>query len=140
MIIRALTRCTRKRDAAVAIYQIYPPRGIARVVCYSPRHDLTLAELSRTRSKIYARLAGTIPRTGSRPEIEHVLIFENKGEAVGVSNPHPHCQIYANNFVFKTIENEAEASERYLAENGQRAVSGRDRSRKDGWPADNRGK
>jgi UDPglucose--hexose-1-phosphate uridylyltransferase len=53
---------------------------------------------------------------GNRPEIEHVLIFENKGEVVGVSNPHPHCQIYANNFVFKTIENEARTSERYFAE------------------------
>ena len=36
-----------------------------------------------------------------------MLIFENKGEVVGVSNPHPHCQIYATNFVFKTIETEA---------------------------------
>ena len=56
---------------------------------------------------------------GSRPEVEHVLIFENKGEAVGVSNPHPHCQIYANNFVFKTIENEARVSRRHLAETGR---------------------
>src|SRR4030095_2271810 len=56
---------------------------------------------------------------GRRPEIDHVLIFENKGEVVGVSNPHPHCQIYATNFVFKTIQTEALASERYLSENGR---------------------
>jgi UDPglucose--hexose-1-phosphate uridylyltransferase len=56
---------------------------------------------------------------GSRPEIEHVLIFENKGEAVGVSNPHPHCQIYANNFVFKTIANEVEVGRRYFSDNGR---------------------
>ncbi|MEJ7712649.1 MAG: galactose-1-phosphate uridylyltransferase [Pyrinomonadaceae bacterium] len=56
---------------------------------------------------------------GSRTEIKHVLIFENKGEAVGVSNPHPHCQIYANNFVFKTIETEARVSQKYLAETGR---------------------
>ena len=56
---------------------------------------------------------------GARPEIEHVLIFENKGEAVGVSNPHPHCQIYANNFVFKTIANEAQASRTHLTETGK---------------------
>ncbi len=48
-----------------------------------------------------------------------MLIFENKGEAVGVSNPHPHCQIYATNFVFKTIETEARVSERHLAETGR---------------------
>ena len=56
---------------------------------------------------------------GDRSEIEHVLIFENKGEAVGVSNPHPHCQIYANNFVFKTIENELRAGEQYFADKGR---------------------
>ena len=46
-------------------------------------------------------------------------MFENKGEVVGVSNPHPHCQIYATNFVFKTIEVEATASARHLVETGR---------------------
>ena len=59
-------------------------------------------------------------KLGSRPNIEHVLIFENKGEVVGVSNPHPHCQIYATNFVFKTIETEANAQPAgALAETGR---------------------
>jgi UDPglucose--hexose-1-phosphate uridylyltransferase len=48
-----------------------------------------------------------------------VLVFENKGEVVGVSNPHPHCQIYATNFVFKTIETEAAAGERHRRETGR---------------------
>ena len=48
-----------------------------------------------------------------------MLMFENKGEVVGVSNPHPHCQIYATNFVFKTMEIEAEASAEHLAEHGR---------------------
>jgi UDPglucose--hexose-1-phosphate uridylyltransferase len=56
---------------------------------------------------------------GNRPEIAHVLVFENKGEVVGVSNPHPHCQIYATNFVFKTIEIEAAAGQRHLAKTGR---------------------
>jgi UDPglucose--hexose-1-phosphate uridylyltransferase len=56
---------------------------------------------------------------GSRPEVSHVLIFENKGEVVGVSNPHPHCQIYATNFIFTYIERELRAGERYLAETGR---------------------
>jgi UDPglucose--hexose-1-phosphate uridylyltransferase len=55
----------------------------------------------------------------SLEQVNHVLIFENKGEVVGVSNPHPHCQIYATNFVFKTIETEARVSERHLAETGR---------------------
>jgi UDPglucose--hexose-1-phosphate uridylyltransferase len=102
-----------------SIYAARPATGIARVVCYSPRHDLTLTELAlpeivnllKTWQEQYTELAG-------HPDINHVLIFENKGEAVGVSNPHPHCQIYANNFVFKTIENEARVTAKYLEEKG----------------------
>src|SRR5262249_27676862 len=56
---------------------------------------------------------------GGRNEVQHVLVFENKGEVVGVSNPHPHCQIYATNFVFKTIENEAAVSRRHYSETGR---------------------
>lgn len=101
-------------------YRNRAARGIARVVCYSPRHNLTLAELERQEVE---NLLGVWQRQylelGSHPEIDHVLIFENKGEVVGVSNPHPHCQIYATNFVFKTIETEARASERYYQETGQ---------------------
>jgi len=51
--------------------------------------------------------------------VRHVLMFENKGEVVGVSNPHPHCQIYATNFAFRTIELEAAASAEYLDANGR---------------------
>jgi UDPglucose--hexose-1-phosphate uridylyltransferase len=50
---------------------------------------------------------------GARVEVNHVLTFENKGNVVGVSNPHPHCQIYATNFVFKTIAIEVEACGRH---------------------------
>ena len=90
------------------------------MVCYSPRHNLTLAELSvseieallRTWQEQYLEL-------GARPEVNHVLIFENKGEVVGVSNPHPHCQIYATNFVFKTTEIELGAAQRHQHETGR---------------------
>jgi UDPglucose--hexose-1-phosphate uridylyltransferase len=94
--------------------------GVARVICYSPCHDLTVAEMP---------VAAIIPIVevwqqqtydlGRRSEVDHVLCFENKGEVVGVSNPHPHGQVYATNFVFKTIETELAASERYLRETGR---------------------
>jgi UDPglucose--hexose-1-phosphate uridylyltransferase len=94
-----------------------PARGIARVVCYSPKHNLTLAELSSAEIENLLRVwQEQYIDLGSRDEIKHVLIFENKGEVVGVSNPHPHCQIYATNFVFKSIETEARASQRHFAE------------------------
>jgi UDPglucose--hexose-1-phosphate uridylyltransferase len=114
---------TAAPDAAVppsGVYRSRPARGIARVVCYSPRHDLTLAELELNEvDRLLEVWQEQYRDLGSRDGIDHVLVFENKGEVVGVSNPHPHCQIYATNFVFKTIETEARAGERYLAETGR---------------------
>ena len=102
------------------LYRNQPARGIARVVCYSPRHNLTLAELEVCEIENLLRVwQEQYVDLGGRKEINHVLIFENKGEAVGVSNPHPHCQIYATNFIFKTIETEARVSERHLTETGR---------------------
>ena len=107
-------------EKPIGIYINRPARGIARVVCYSPKHNLTLAELQPAEiQNLLREWQSQYEDLGSRQEIEHVLIFENKGEVVGVSNPHPHCQIYATNFVFKHIETEARASERHLKETGR---------------------
>src|SRR5205085_11286815 len=95
-------------------------RGLARVVCYSPKHNLTLGERGVAEVENLLRVwQEQYQDLGGRPEIEHVLIFENKGEAVGVSNPHPHCQIYATNFVFKFIENEARISRQHKKDTGR---------------------
>lgn len=107
-------------EAPAGIYRNRPADGVARVVCYSPNHSLTLAELETDQvDELLTVWQEQYRELGARPEVEHVLIFENKGEAVGVSNPHPHCQIYATNFVFKHIETEARASARHLAETGR---------------------
>jgi len=107
-------------ERPVGIYMNRPARGIARVVCYSPRHNLTLAELAAAEIQNLLHVwQAQYEDLGSRQEIAHVLIFENKGDVVGVSNPHPHCQIYATNFVFKHIETEARAGERHLRETGR---------------------
>src|SRR5690349_17389319 len=103
-----------------AVYKNRPANGIARVVCYSPKHNLTLAELELDEIlELLTVWQSQYRELAALPEVAHVLIFENKGVAVGVSNPHPHCQIYATNFVFKTIEKEAEVSARYLRETGR---------------------
>ena len=102
------------------IYRNQAANGIARVVCYSPNHSLALAELEPSEIETLLGVWQHQYRELSiRKEIKHVLIFENKGEAVGVSNPHPHCQIYATNFVFKTIETEARASQKHFSETGR---------------------
>jgi UDPglucose--hexose-1-phosphate uridylyltransferase len=102
------------------IYRTSRAEGAARVVCFTPRHDLTLARLPEGEVLDLLRvLQDQYRELGARREVRHVLIFENKGDVVGVSNPHPHCQIYATNFVFKTIELEADAQAAHLAEHGR---------------------
>src|SRR5450631_430347 len=101
-------------------YRVRPAQGLARVLCYSPKHNLTIAEMSHELiTEIVQVWQQQTYDLAQRPEVKHVLIFENKGEVVGVSNPHPHGQVYATNFVFKTIEQELLASERYQQENGR---------------------
>lgn len=107
-------------DTPSGIYRNRPALGVARVICYSPKHNLSLAELEPFEiENLIACWQSQYRELGNRREINHVLIFENKGETVGVSNPHPHGQIYATNFVFKTIETEAIVSRRYLNETGR---------------------
>jgi UDPglucose--hexose-1-phosphate uridylyltransferase len=103
-----------------APYRSRPASGVARVICFSPRHDLTLAELSLDAvTEVVEVWQQQSKDLGARPEVRHVLCFENKGEVVGVSNPHPHGQAYATSFVFKTIETELLAQVRYQNETGR---------------------
>ena len=107
-------------DTPTGLYRNRSAQGIARVVCYSPKHNLTLAELSIDEiEQLLCVWQEQYEELGRLPDIKHVMIFENKGEVVGVSNPHPHCQIYATNFVFKTIETEARVSQSYLDQTGR---------------------
>jgi UDPglucose--hexose-1-phosphate uridylyltransferase len=72
-------------------------RGMCRVVCFSPRHDLTIGAMKveairrvvDTWVDQYAELADV-------PWVRHVQVFENRGAMMGASNPHPHGQIWAN--------------------------------------------
>jgi UDPglucose--hexose-1-phosphate uridylyltransferase len=77
------------------------PRGRCRVVCFSPRHDLTLPELEADEIKrvidVWAEQVKDLGKT-----YKWVQVFENKGDLMGCSNPHPHCQIWAVN----TLPNE----------------------------------
>ena len=70
--------------------------GICRVVNFSPRHDLTLAEMNESDIEIViSAWSNEYKSLGSRQDINYVQIFENKGSIMGNSNPHPHGQIWA---------------------------------------------
>ncbi|MGK9475284.1 UDP-glucose--hexose-1-phosphate uridylyltransferase [Melioribacter sp. OK-6-Me] len=71
-------------------------KGICRVVNFSPRHDLTLAEMNIEEiENVITVWQNEFELLGSKPFIKYVQIFENKGKIMGNSNPHPHCQIWA---------------------------------------------
>lgn len=70
--------------------------GICRVVCFSPRHNLTLAEMEeQSILKIIDTWCEQYKEISNMPLINHVQIFENRGAIMGCSNPHPHGQIWA---------------------------------------------
>ncbi|HVZ56088.1 MAG TPA: galactose-1-phosphate uridylyltransferase [Chitinophagaceae bacterium] len=91
--------------------------GIAKVVCFDSRHDVTLNDLPvESVAGVFQALREEMRFFASHPAIRSVLIFENKGELVGVSNPHPHCQIYATDFVFNLVAKELGAVGEYRKE------------------------
>ncbi|MBI5305786.1 MAG: UDP-glucose--hexose-1-phosphate uridylyltransferase [Chloroflexi bacterium] len=75
-------------------------RGICRVICFSPRHDLTLAQMTQPdiRRVVDVWIAQTLD-LGAREFIRYVQVFENKGAQMGASNPHPHCQVWATEHI-----------------------------------------
>jgi UDPglucose--hexose-1-phosphate uridylyltransferase len=101
--------------------------GTCRVVCYSPRHDLGLGEVDAERvvdvwTEQYRELSAD-------PRIGHVQIFENRGEMMGASNPHPHGQIWATEHVPLQVERELERFaatptllEEYVAQERERLI------------------
>lgn len=75
-------------------------RGICRVMCFLPRHDLTLATMQPSEIEDVIRTWSAQTRElAAASGIQHVQIFENRGEMMGASNPHPHCQIWATGTV-----------------------------------------
>ena len=74
--------------------------GICRVICFSPRHDLTLATMSPEQIEpVVHTWMEQFRELGGLETINHVQIFENRGAMMGASNPHPHCQIWATSSI-----------------------------------------
>jgi UDPglucose--hexose-1-phosphate uridylyltransferase len=74
--------------------------GLCRVVCFSPRHDLTVANMDPADlRRVVDVWTEQYCALGAMPLINHVQIFENRGAMMGASNPHPHCQIWSNHAI-----------------------------------------
>ena len=94
--------------------------GVCRVLCFSPRHDLTIAmmEVADIERVVDAWVEETIT-LGGRPDVASVQIFENRGEIMGCSNPHPHGQIWATRHLPNEMEKETHAQAQYLIAHGR---------------------
>ncbi|MGA8439910.1 MAG: UDP-glucose--hexose-1-phosphate uridylyltransferase [Candidatus Sulfotelmatobacter sp.] len=93
--------------------------GTCKVVCLSPRHDLTLSRMSLEEiSAVVDVWRDEYQQLGSLAYIDYVQIFENRGEIMGCSNPHPHCQIWANHTIPNEPRKEQDSQVAYAVENG----------------------
>ncbi|MGK4566754.1 UDP-glucose--hexose-1-phosphate uridylyltransferase [Flavobacterium sp. 3HN19-14] len=107
-----------EEEKTTTFFKSKPERGISRVVCFSPNHNLTLPEMTipaienviHTWQKEYTDL-------GNIDYINHVQIFENKGAIMGCSNPHPHGQIWAQSSLPTQIEKTQKSLKAYFDKN-----------------------
>lgn len=97
-----------------------PERGLCKVVCFSPRHDLSLPELD---IPAIENVIDTWTRESSelaaRDFIQYVQVFENKGAMMGCSNPHPHSQLWAQSQVPNEVIKELASQSEYYQRQGQ---------------------
>lgn len=93
--------------------------GVCRVICFSPRHDLTLAKMSVPEIREVVNVwAEQYRELGARDDISYVQVFENRGAMMGASNPHPHGQIWASRSIPNEVVLELRGQGEYLREHG----------------------
>lgn len=98
--------------------------GICRVLCFSPRHDLTLPQMHVEDIRLVVDLwCKEFSDLAADPTIRYIQIFENKGEIMGCSNPHPHGQIWAQNELPMEIVKETRQQQNYFEKNGRSLLS-----------------
>jgi UDPglucose--hexose-1-phosphate uridylyltransferase len=102
------------------LFRAQSERGICKVICFSPRHDLSVPNMSLDAvTRVVEVWKNEYEELSANPDIAYVQIFENKGAIMGCSNPHPHCQIWSSSSLPTVVSQEQEKQQAYLAENGQ---------------------
>ncbi len=99
------------------LFQSQSVRGTARVICFSPRHDLTLAEMSVEEIRTVIELWGEQTAELGQ-QYSWVQVFENRGALMGSSNPHPHGQIWATDKLGNIPKTEDNQQKTYLTKQG----------------------
>lgn len=109
---------THAQDATQhPLLQAHSQAGTCRVVCFSPRHDLTLAQMPAAEIRtVIDTWADQVTELGHR--WRWVQVFENKGELMGCSSPHPHGQIWASDFIPTEAGKELTRQGHWFEQNG----------------------
>jgi UDPglucose--hexose-1-phosphate uridylyltransferase len=106
--------------AGDGLFVTEPQSGRCRVVCFSPRHDLTLAQMDTAGIRsVVDTWTEEVERLARVDGIRYVQVFENKGAAMGCSNPHPHCQIWASATVPHVPARKLTMQRRYAERHGR---------------------
>ena len=106
-------------DVANGLFVTQPAYGRCDVLLYDDRHDARLADLTDEHVHKLARMwLEVYSDFASDPQIKYAFIFENRGEAVGVTMPHPHGQAYAYPFIPQNIRNELAGAKEHYDETG----------------------
>lgn len=101
-------------------FTLKPERGINRVICFSENHSLTLPEMDVDDiKKVVDVWQKQYEELGNIDYINHVQIFENKGQVMGCSNPHPHGQIWAQSSIPSNVLKTQESLKKYFDEKGK---------------------
>jgi UDPglucose--hexose-1-phosphate uridylyltransferase len=99
-------------------------KGICRVISFSPDHSLTLPLVSEQGiEKVIGLWQQEFRELSADPSIRYIQIFENKGEIMGCSNPHPHGQIWASSSLPLELVKETREQKRYFEEKGRSLLS-----------------
>jgi UDPglucose--hexose-1-phosphate uridylyltransferase len=94
--------------------------GTCRVVCFSPRHDLTIAEMDASALRLVVDTwVAQYEELGAQSWIKQVQVFENRGAMMGASNPHPHGQIWGTSYLPQHVAREQNTQRDYYAANGR---------------------
>ncbi len=106
-------------QSSTDLFTARPETGTCRVICFSPRHDLTLPQLSLDEVDsiidVWSRETSNLQ---NNPHTAYVQVFENKGAIMGCSNPHPHSQIWAQSQLPNEIEKELASQMDYYRTTG----------------------
>ena len=107
-------------DVATDFFKTHESYGKCEVILYSPEHTITLPQLSVPHiTKLVDLWCERFEAMAGDPKIKYVFIFENRGDVVGVTMPHPHGQIYGYPFVPKKIQLELASAKEFYEDNGE---------------------